>query len=99
MLFIPKNKYGFSADGNAIDKPDKINIQKHLSSKNIIKKILWRIKKVFIGLSSFCKSCSIKCMSLNNENWITGLNLIDLSPVKLIYYPLIKSSLSEKMRV
>ena len=38
-------------------------------------------------------------MSLNNENWITGLNLIDLGPVKLIYYPLIKFSLSEKICV
>ena len=38
-------------------------------------------------------------MSLNNENWITGLTLTDLSPVKLIYYPLIKFSLSVKICV
>ena len=53
MLFIPKNEDGFSVDGNAIDKPDKINIQKHLLCKNIIKKCFGVLKKCLLDYQVF----------------------------------------------
>ena len=40
------------------------------------------IKQVFIGWSSFRESLAIKCMSLNNEPYMTRPTLIDLNKVK-----------------
>ena len=49
------------------------------------------IKQVFIALLIFSESSATKCLSLKNEQCITRLNFIDLSPFKPNYFPLIVS--------
>ena len=53
--------------------------------------MFWRIKQVFIVLPSFGGSLAAKCVTLNNEPWITRLTLISLNHVELNYCPLMIS--------
>ena len=49
------------------------------------------IKQVFITLLSFSEPLSTKCMSLNNQSWMTRSTFIDLNLIELNYYPFMVS--------
>ena len=49
--------------------------------------MFWLIKQVFIAVFNFDGSLATKCASLNNENYMNGLTLIDINPAELNYYP------------
>ena len=51
--------------------------------------MLWLIKQVFIALLIFSGYSATKCLSLNNEQCIARLILIDLNPHELNDCPLI----------
>ena len=79
--------YDFSVDCNAINKSDKLSIQKYLMVKNIYYKLLfWLVKKVFIVLLSFSESLATKSVSLNDKTCVAGFTLVNLNPIKLNYY-------------
>ena len=49
--------------------------------------MFWIIKQVFIGLLGFSASLEVKCLSLNNELYMTRPTLVDLNPDIFNYYP------------
>ena len=74
-------------DCNAINKSDKLSIQKYLMVKNIYYKLLfWLIKKVFIVLLSFSESLATKSVSLNDKTCVARFTLVNLNPIELNYY-------------
>ena len=87
---LKEKVYDFSINHNAINKSDILNIYKYLMFKNNIKFKL--IKQVFIALLCFTKSlCSsantsdhVKCISLNNQQRMNQLTLINLHPNEYI---------------
>ena len=75
----------FSVGFGSIDVDDVLDIHKYLMSKNNIKNNFEFMKKIFIGLLSFCRSLATNSMSLN----VCQPFLVDLNTAGVKYYPYI----------
>ena len=49
--------------------------------------MFWIIKQVLIGLLNFTSSSETKCVSLSDDQCISRITFIDLSPIELTHYP------------
>ena len=47
----------------------------------------FKTAELFIALFNFSRSLQTKCVSLNNEPYMTRPTVIDLNPIELKYYP------------